>query len=183
MNEMTNMKGYTNLKQYIDDFKLYKMALENERTDREETLASVLKNRMKQKLNASPKRFKEFMNKKRFTEFDMILITVHEEKNALFEVTDFTFDVPPRSREHYTKLKKIIKSAAFKEGMLYNLEKLLPKRMDCKEDLVEFVRDNPHMSHSELCVVCSCLTRKDWKSWLREAQDEKLVTHRRRGWQ
>jgi hypothetical protein len=118
-----------------------------------------------------------------FSDFDLLLIGIHDDIDEVYDLNYFLHNVPVKNKDWIFKLKMVLRSRAYRTGRLQKLKQLLPKRLDCKDDLVRFIKENSHLSHEELCMICNSATRKNWKKWLFEAQQEKLIAHLSRGWQ
>jgi hypothetical protein len=110
-------------------------------------------------------------------------MAVHDEMDDIYDIHQFLINVPPKRRDWDMKLRKLLKSAVFKQGRLYQLKRLVPQKLECKQDLVRFIKENSHLSQQDIGIICSALTKKNWKKWLREAQEEKQIIFLRRGWQ
>jgi hypothetical protein len=87
-----------------------------------------------------------------------------------------------KGKKQHEKIKLIIRSNAFKSGKLKWLYGVLPKKLENKDDLVDFIKSQGFISNNEIKIICSACTRKDWKVWINEAVKNKEIHHSRGGW-
>jgi hypothetical protein len=178
------MEGYTNLKQYVEDYGLYMIAEDAETVERKgETLRGFLKKRMRSRLKNASKGFKRELARNNFKERDIGLLAEHDMTGRTIDIEEVLQNfIWMQGKTPQEKLRLIIKSRAFQSGRLHKITSLVPSKLDCKEDLVDFIKSNPSISHSFICSMCTIYTRKNWKKWLAEASVEGVITRTRRGW-
>ena len=173
------MKGYTSLKQFADDFRLYKTAksMDMGRTNGE-SIISYMKKRIDERLkNATP----SFKNKG-YSKQELLFIAAHESTKRINNVEEFIatcFDKNHVSKDDYLK---IFKSKPFKEGKLGKLYTHLPLSLNSKTDLLRYIKNRGEINKEELESLMDSLYPKYWRTWLSELVDERKIRNRFGWW-
>ena len=173
---------YSTLAQCQDDLTLLYTAEELEPGRREgETLTAYLKKKIRNDYKNSTKKFQLEQKKMNYTFSDLQLIALHDLNASNGDLRQFLSKMKQKKTKE-DKLRLIIKSQAFKSGRLDWLYSFLPRQMDCKEDLVEFIKMYGYITRPELFSICKTVTRKNWKKWIRDAVQNKEICDARGGW-
>lgn len=163
------MKGYTSLKQVIDDFGLYKTACSVELgRSSGRTITSLLKKRIDHKLRHSSASFKATLSKRGFTKNDIALIAAHDLSYRIYELSEFLKDCFMKnyiSQQDYTKL---LKSNALKSGRLPKLTSFLPRKLESKQDLLAFIKSRRGVKIDELNAILSHFCGKKGYIWAQQ---------------
>ena len=169
------MKGYSNINGCIEDYKLLVVAKHiDPGRGNGESVTKYLIRKMNNKLKHSSHKFKSQMKRDKYNIYDLNLIAV----NSLFKKTRSIDDFCCMMVDTYTpeeRIRRILKSNAFKKGKLTSLSTLLPERITTKEELTDFIRSNNRVSHYILKIVCDHFVKNKWRDWLEEAQQERKV--------
>lgn len=166
----TKMKGYTSIKQFVEDIRLYNAAkmLNVARDDGGETLKMFIKKRIDERLSKASKQF----NSKGYSKQELMFIATHDSFRKINNIDEFVsacFDSEAVSKDNY---KKIFLSKPFKEGKLAKLYAHLPLNVSSKTDLWRFIKMSGEINKNELESIMDSLYEKKWRIWLSELLDE-----------
>lgn len=179
---MDSIKGYNTLRQMIDDYKLYHFAKKNDpRRMKKESVTNHLKLQIAERRSKATKRFKEMMVKKGYTELDLELIALNDNLIDTVDIYRFLHQMPIKGFAH-VKLKKIMQTAAYKNKRLTFLEQFIPRKIDSKEELVDYIQTSPQLSYQLLSAILSCVAPNNWRSWVAEASRNGELRRHHRGW-
>lgn len=174
------MAGYSNIRECTEDMKLLVIAKRVGPDVPGNNARTYLLKKIRGKLKNASQRFLSAY--KGYTFNDYYLIGVHEGMRSISCLEEFLGEIPDRERTD-RKLERILKSKALKEGKLPLLEDSLPKKLESKEDLVEFIKSNEHTSTGIIRIVCNHYHKKKvWKSWIDEAIKENRIHRAPGGW-
>ena len=181
---MDNIKGYNTLKQFIQDYKLYRIAKKiDPGRNKGETVTMFLKKRMDKRLACASKQFKAMVQKRNYSKLDLMLIGTHDTLNIINSIEAFIreyFALNYATPVHY---KKVLASNAFKTGRLKRLYDFIPPKIRTKDDFMGFLKSRRRISNAELSVIMSQICEKNWRKWLKELIDKnKILHHNGGGW-
>src|SRR3989344_7298261 len=84
------MKGYHSLKQFVQDYKLYKTAKKvDPGRDAGETVTSFLRKRINARLKCASKQFKDILKKNNYSKDDLVLIATHDYMDDIHALEHF----------------------------------------------------------------------------------------------
>ena len=177
------MKGYNTLKQYIQDYKLYRAAKKiDPGRNNGETITLFLKKRVDERLNCASKRFKTMIKKRNYSVTDLMLIATHDTVSYIDTIEFFIkecFGVNYASPLHY---KKVLSSNAFKTGRLKRLYDFIPHKIQTKNDFIRFLKSRRQISKAEFSVIMNQVCRENWRKWLDELIDKNKIQHHNGRW-
>lgn len=160
------MKGYTTLKQVIEDYNLYLASIKISPTRSKETLTSYIRKRIKQKiLNGSPK-FKQMMNKSKYKHFDLILLALNDtfRNNTL----KYFLGEMPNNLSDKEMIKKILKSPALNK--LNAFKNYIPNKLTSKQDMETYLKSIPLSKYRHVETICVHFAGKKCREWLFEVR-------------
>jgi hypothetical protein len=167
------MKGYTSLKEYVKDYKMYLAAKRIDPGRNGETITSFFKQRMDLRMNNASLGFKKMLKNKGYTNDDLKIIATHDVIGEISELRDFIrvcFGDSNVSKYY----KRLLSTKAFKNGRLKRIYEFIPLTIQTKRDFVEFIRSNRNTTKSELKIIMNRICEKNWRGWV----DELLVENK-----
>jgi len=174
--------SYITMKECISDIKLLFCAKEiDPGRRRDETLSTYLNKKIKNGIKNAKESFNKELKKNSYKDTDLTLIALHDLLGKLDLLEMYLEPIYPGKRKG-EKIRLLVKSNAFKSGRLKHIYKHLPQKLEDRDDLIDFIKSQGHMTNVEVKQVCSALTRKDWKKWLDQALETKELRHTRGGW-
>jgi hypothetical protein len=172
---MATQKGYSNIREYIYDYKTYLHARKIDPGRDKETISSYLKNRISSRLKLATKSFRQSIKNKCYTEEDLRIIACHEFVQRAYNLTDFISQLEETGTFRKEYIAEIIKSRAFQSGKLPKLYRFIPLKISCKEDIRKFVRGMFRVEMEFLESVLRVLCKGSWKKWLSELESDKKI--------
>ena len=177
------MRGYHSLKQFIQDYKLYRAAKKiDPGRDNGETVTSFLKKRIDNRLAYASKQFKAMVINRNYSITDLMLIATHDTISYIHNIEVFVkecFETTYANPLHY---KKVLSSNAFKTGRLKRLYEFIPHKIQTKNDFVRFLKSRREISKTELNVIMNQICRESWREWLNELIDKNKIQYRDNRW-
>lgn len=175
------MKGYSSLKQYVQDYKLYLAAKKIDPGKEGETITSFLKKNMELKMKNSSTRFKKMIKEKKYTTEDLKIIAVHDVIGDISELRDF---IRICFGDNYVSphYKTLLSTNAFKSGRLKRIYEFIPLSIKTKREFLDFIKSNRYMTKLELNTIMKRICEGDWRSWANDLLNENVITFRKGGY-
>ncbi|MCP3682879.1 MAG: hypothetical protein GY861_09335 [bacterium] len=176
------MKGYSSLKQFVQDYQFYRIAKKIDPGREGETLTSFFKKRVDLRLARASKRFRNTIKKRSYSDYDLQLIATHDSLSDVYSIGFFVkecFGANYVSKAHY---KKILSSNAFKSGRLKRLYELIPSKIETKTEFIRFIKSQGSFGKTELSVIMSQICKNNWRKWLNEMIDQNKLHEAKGRW-
>ena len=172
------MKGYSSLKQYVQDYRLYLAAKRIDPGREGETITSFFKQRMDLKMNNASKGFKKMLKDKGYTNDDLKIMATHDVIGDITELREFIRACFGDS--HVAKYyKRLISTSAFKSGRLKRIYEFIPLTIKSEREFLDFIRSNQNLTRSELKMIMNNICNKNWQNWVDKLlRENKLILRR-----
>lgn len=173
------MKGYSTLKQFVHDYKIYLIAkkIDPGRLN-EKTVTAYLKENIKKRMDSASKNFKDMLKKNNYSKDDLILIATHDIIDRISNLDDFIKECYSVKYVDDKKYKKVLSSNAFKSGRLKVLYSIIPKSIETKHEFFRFLKGRGHITKNELSTIMNYICKEKWANWLYELIDKQRVVER-----
>jgi hypothetical protein len=176
------MKGYNSIKQFVQDYQLYRVAKKVDPGREGETLTSYLRKQIEYKILNATQQFRKMIMKKDYCWTDLILIGVHDSLRGLYSFEFFVracFNTTFVSSNHY---RKVLSSNAFKSGRLKRLDEFIPHSIQSKNDIIRFIKARRGVPKGEFSALMNQVCRANWRKWMNELQDKNKVQEQNGRW-
>lgn len=172
------MKGYSSLKEYVQDYKLYIAARRIDPGREGETITSFFKQKMDLRMNNASKGFKKMLQDKGYSKDDLMIMATHDIIGDMSELRDF---IRVCFGDSYVPkyYKRLLSTKAFKSGRLKRIYEFIPLLIETKGEFVDFIRSNRNLTKYELRMIMGYICHKNWKKWVEELITENKLTVRR----
>jgi hypothetical protein len=165
------MKGYTSVSQYIRDHQLYRAARKVDPGRNGETLTSMLRKRIQDRLKHASAAFRC----SGYTEDDLKFIATHEGMGTINSIDHFVQECFGKNYITFSIYRRLLRSKAFRSGRLTRLYAYLPHSIESKTHLTRFIKLRHGISKIELEAIMPIIGRGPWKTWIDEMIiDDKL---------
>lgn len=171
------MRGYSTIKQFIFDHKLYRNAKKIDPGREGETITSFFKARIDSRMKNASKSFKSMITKNKYALNDLKFIATHDTMSDIHNLEHYIkecFGTNYASPKHY---KILLASNAFRSGRLRRLYQFIPVRIETKNAFIRFMRTKRGITTAELNAIMSVIGNKKWQSWLDELEDDNKLTN------
>lgn len=175
------MKGYNSLKECITDYALLHAAKKMPvlKQNKGETVISYLEKCIRLKTVHSSKKFKQAA--KKYTKEDFQLMAIDSVIKDVDDLRDFLKQWYQRRGDN-AKIKRILKSSAFRDGHLKLIYDYLPRKISSSQDLIKFICEYNDVRTSHIKAVSGFYKIKNWQGILRKAEEDKLIRREGRCW-
>lgn len=173
------MNGYESIKEYIQDQELLVVAKEIGTVKRGMHIEKLMKERIKKKKQNQTNKFKKELQKNKYTELDLKLLSVNKKSpESLEEIYVKLFG---KEQIKIDKVKKIIKSESYKQGKLYKIYRFIPSKIDSARKLRNFLKSwQSGITELELNTILKLIGEKENKEWFEKYLDKEHY-HKHRG--
>ena len=168
------MKGYNTVGECVNDYALLHAAkkMPELRKKKGETLISYLEKSIRLKMANSSKKFRQAT--KKYTKEDFQLMAIDSVMKNVDDLRDFLKQWNRRMGNN-AKIKRILKSSAFKNGDLRLIDDYLPRKISSSKDLIEFISEYDDVTTSCIKAVSDFYKIRNWQRILRKAEEDKLI--------
>ena len=109
---------------------------------------------------------------------DLKLIATHDAIGEIAELRDF-IRVCFGDNYNFKYYKKLISTNAFKSGRLKRIYDFIPFSIQTKREFIDFIRNNKHLTKSELDIIMKNICKENWNNWIEDSLKEGVITFKR----
>lgn len=160
------MKGYTSIKEALED---YSLLIESETLDihrRGKTLQKLIKDIISIRTEKASKQYKKATEG--YTHFDFKLLAIHKSFRGN-RIEEFMYEID-ENLSNKEKLKRILKSKAFPR--LKKIKAYFPDKLDSIEEFVDYLKTIPKSKTETILAIVRKIAGKKAVDWVFELRNK-----------